>query len=100
MALEAADILQGTLDMLILKTLVSGTTRLGLRSADPIAVGRRAAVTQGSLYPATRSGCLLPDLRRGERQRLERLAGVAYDRDCCHGDRHEHLELRSVGMTC
>ena len=64
MALDASDILQGTLDMLILKTLAGGAShgwgiaqRIQSRSEDVLQVG------QGSLYPA---------LYRLERQRLIR----------------------------
>ena len=64
MTLEAADILQGTLDMLILKTLAAGSNhgwgiaqRIQSLSEDVL------QVNQGSLYPA---------LYRLERQRLIR----------------------------
>ena len=64
MTLEASDILQGTLDMLILKTLAAGSNhgwgiaqRIQTLSEDVL------QVNQGSLYPA---------LYRLERQRLIR----------------------------
>ena len=49
----STDLLQGTLDMLILKTLAAGPgARLGDCAADPADVEQRVADRAGSLYPA------------------------------------------------
>ena len=64
MTLEAADILQGTLDMLILKTLSSGPNHgWGIAQRIQSISDEVLCVNQGSLYPA---------LYRLERQRLIR----------------------------
>ena len=86
------DLLQGTLDLLVLKTLRSGRCTAGGSPADPAVVrGTCSAVNQGSLYPALRrledSGWVTSEWGLSENNRRAR-----FYRLTPRGRRHLHTE--------
>ena len=97
---EKSDLLQGTLDMLILKTLVRGGTMHGFEIAEAIRLSSEDVlqVEEGSLYPALQR-MLMKGWLEGEWSKTSENRRARYYKVTAAGRRHLEAEMEAYNRV-